>query len=80
LEKEYNILEHEMVPEHVILGDEEKKELLNRLKISSSNLPKIMANDPAVKAIGAKEGDVLRIERESPTAGTSTYYRVVSKK
>lgn len=69
-----------MVPEHVILGDSEKKELLERLRISSSNLPKIIINDPVAKVIGAKEGDVLRIERKSATAGTATYYRVVSKK
>lgn len=80
LEKEYDILKHELVPEHVILGENEKKELMEKLKITSVNLPKILTNDPVVKSIGAKEGDVLKIIRKSATAGTSTYYRVVVKK
>jgi len=80
LEKEYDILKHELVPEHVILEEKEKKELLEKLKITAINLPKILSNDPVVKTIGAKEGDILKIIRKSPTAGTSIYYRVVVKK
>jgi DNA-directed RNA polymerase subunit H (RpoH/RPB5) len=80
LEKEYDILKHELVPEHVILEEKEKKELLEKLKITIINLPKILTNDPVVKTIGAKEGDVLKIIRPSATAGTSIYYRVVVKK
>jgi len=80
LEKEYDILKHELVPEHVILEEKEKKELLEKLKITTINLPKILTNDPVVKTIGAKEGDVLKIIRKSATAGISIYYRVVVKK
>lgn len=80
LEKEYDILKHELVPEHTILEEKERKELLESMKMTAVNLPKILSNDPAVKAIGAKEGDVLKIVRKSPTAGTATYYRVVVKK
>lgn len=80
LEKEYDILKHELVPGHVILEEKEKKELLEKLKITTINLPKILTNDPVVKTIGAKEGDVLKIIRKSATAGTSIYYRVVVKK
>jgi DNA-directed RNA polymerase subunit H (RpoH/RPB5) len=80
LEKEYDILKHELVPGHVILEEKEKKELLEKLKITTINLPKILTNDPVVKTIGAKEGDVLKIIRKSATAGASIYYRVVVKK
>ena len=80
MEKEYDILKHELVPGHVILEEKEKKELLEKLKITTINLPKILTNDPVVKTIGAKEGDVLKIIRKSATAGTSIYYRVVVKK
>jgi len=80
LEKDYNILKHELVPEHIILNENEKKELFEKLKLTAINLPKILTNDPVVKAIGAKEGDVLKIIRKSSTAGTSIYYRVVAKK
>jgi len=80
LEKEINILKHEFVPEHIILKEEEKKELLEKFGIKAEQLPKILTNDAVVKAIGAKEGDVLKIVRKSPTAGTSVYYRFVIKK
>ena len=80
MEKEFDILKHELVPEHIILNENEKKELFEKIKITEKNLPKILTNDPVVKKIGAKEGDVLKIIRKSPTAGTSIYYRVVAKK
>jgi DNA-directed RNA polymerase subunit H len=80
LEKEFDILKHELVPEHIILNENEKKEVFEKLKITERNLPKVLTNDPVVKSIGAKEGDVLKIVRKSSTAGMSIYYRVVAKK
>lgn len=80
MEKEINILKHKLIPKHIILKDEEKKELLEKLKILPQQLPKILKNDPVVKALGAKEGDVIRIIRNSPTAGVAIYYRFVIKK
>ena len=69
--EDFNILNHELVPEHTILNKEEEKEILEKFNIRPENLPKIMISDPVVKAIGAKEGDVLKIVRKSKTAGTS---------
>jgi len=80
LVEDFNILNHELVPEHTILNKEEEKEVLEKFKIRPENLPKILVSDPVVKAIGAKEGDVLKIIRKSKTAGTSLYYRIVVKK
>ncbi|MBU5557943.1 MAG: DNA-directed RNA polymerase subunit H [Candidatus Aenigmarchaeota archaeon] len=74
-----NILKHRLVPEHTIMKDEDVKELLEKFNISINQLPKILNTDPVVKAIGAKVGDVLKIVRNSPTAGKTTYYRLVSK-
>lgn len=79
LEKEIDILKHKIVPEHIVLKDEEKREILNKLNITPLHLPKVLTNDPVVKALGAKEGDVIKIIRSSPTAGKSIYYRVVIK-
>jgi DNA-directed RNA polymerase subunit H len=80
LAEEFNILNHEMVPEHIILKENEIKEVLEKFKIGPQNLPKILLSDPAAKAINAKEGDILKIVRKSKTAGTSIYYRVVVRK
>ncbi len=75
----FNILKHELVPEHVILNEEEKKALLQQYNITAKQLPKTLTSDAVVKLIGAKPGDVIKITRKSPTAGTTTYYRIVIK-
>jgi len=80
LVEEFNILKHELVPEHIILNENEKKKFLEKFKIKTGNLPKIFTTDPVVKALNAKEGDVLKIIRKSETSGTSIYYRIVIKK
>ncbi len=74
---EFSVLDHVLVPKHRILSEEEKRSLLEKFNISEIQLPKILANDPAVKALGAKPGDVIEIERPSPTAGKTLYYRLV---
>jgi len=65
------------VPKHEILTEEEKQRLANDLKIELGQLPKIRRTDPVIKILGGKPGDVVRIHRRSPTAGTSVYYRLV---
>jgi len=78
-EKEYDILKHILVPKHEIMTAEQVKEVLAKHNITVIQLPKILSTDAAVKATGAKEGDVLKVSRNSPTAGTTTYYRLVQK-
>jgi DNA-directed RNA polymerase subunit H len=73
----FDLFEHALVPKHEILTEEEKKQLLSQFKVQPYQLPQIKASDPAVKAIGAKPGDVLRIIRKSPTAGEHSAYRYV---
>ncbi|ASJ10098.1 DNA-directed RNA polymerase subunit H [Thermococcus sp. P6] len=75
--KGFDVFTHELVPEHRILSEEEKEELLKRYRIQISQLPQIRASDPVVVALGAKPGDVLEIRRKSPTAGYYNYYRLV---
>ena len=71
---------HELVPKHEILTKLEKKELLERLGVTEKELPKILIMDPAIRAMEAKKGDVVKITRKSQTAGFSTYYRAVAGK
>jgi len=72
-----DLLQHELVPKHEILSDEEKNELFTKLHITKNDLPKILDSDSVVKKIGAKKDDVLRITRTSSTAGTAIYFRLV---
>lgn len=76
----FDIFTHELVPEHIICPEEELKELLEKYSIKRRHLPKIFASDPAVKAVGAKPGQVVKIFRESEIAGHSIAYRLVIRR
>ncbi|MDV4342056.1 DNA-directed RNA polymerase subunit H [Methanoculleus sp. YWC-01] len=75
-----DVLNHEMVPDHQIMGEEEVADLLATYHISLEQLPKMYHDDPAAKAIGGDVGNVIRITRDSRTAGRAEAYRLVVKR
>jgi DNA-directed RNA polymerase subunit H len=77
LTKKFNVLEHDLVPDHILLNEEETQELLTKYKITKGQLPKIKTSDVVVKQIEAQPGDVLKIIRKSLTAGRAISYRLV---
>lgn len=77
MKKKFTILDHELVPKHILLSKEERRQLLEQLKIRPEQLPWIRASDPVAKLIGAKPGDIVKIIRKSPTAGETVAYRFV---
>ena len=73
----FDLFEHELVPKHYIASEEEVREVLEYYGISKTDLPRIHRDDPAVRVLGAKPGQVIRVERESKTAGKTNYWRLV---
>ena len=73
----FNVTTHQLVCKHSKAADAEKENLLKKFDITPQDLPKIMQTDPAIKTLGVKAGDIVKIERESKTAGKSAYYREV---
>ena len=72
------VLKHELVPKHTKLSDKAVSELLERLDIEKEQLPKILTTDAQVKALAAKVGEIIEIDRKSYTSGRTKYYRVVA--
>ncbi len=77
-----NILVNHLVPEHQIVSKENEKKILEEMKISKDELPKIRKSDPVIQVLESaygtiEEGTIIRIIRESETAGISIAYRVV---
>ena len=72
-----DIQDHMLVPTHEIMTEDEIADELSDVEYDFKDLPKIKLQDPVVKAIGAEVGDVLRITRESQTAGVFITYRIV---
>lgn len=73
----FNVLNHEIVPLHEILTEEEVAPLLEKYQIVKEQLPKVRSNDPAVKVVGGQPGQIVKITRASPTAGRFTAYRLI---
>lgn len=79
-ENKIDILSHELVPKHYIVSEEEKQKIMEKYRITKpSQFPKIKSTDPVVKAIGAKQGDLIKIIRKSNIAKEVVYYRLVEE-
>ena len=69
--------DHVYVPKHEIMSRPEAEDVLKKYNCKPTELPLIFVNDPAILGLGVKPGDMIKITRDSPTAGTSLYYRYV---
>ncbi|WP_456483245.1 DNA-directed RNA polymerase subunit H [Methanopyrus kandleri] len=79
------VLNHVLVPKHEVIDDEEEIEkVLEELGVEKDDLPRIHTNDPVVVALSEKlgkrikPGSLVKIVRDSPTAGKTVVYRVVT--
>jgi len=73
-----NPLNHVLVPKHELVPKDKHKELLDSISTPEQKmLLHITSADPIVRCIGGLPGDIIRIERPSPSAGVYVVYRLV---
>jgi DNA-directed RNA polymerase subunit H (RpoH/RPB5) len=76
---QFNILEHILVPKHIVLSPTEDTEFRKRYNIQNdSELPDISRFSNVAMAIGLRPGQICKIIRPSKTAITSEFYRICS--
>lgn len=74
---QFNILNHTLVPKHIILNNDEKEAFYKKYNImNDSQIPEISRFDPVSQIIGIVPGEICKIIRPSKTAITSDYYRI----
>jgi DNA-directed RNA polymerase subunit H (RpoH/RPB5) len=78
----FNVMAHKLVPEHRLLDEAEAKEVLEKLRITKDQLPKVRRSDPAIHVLErvhgpVEEGSIVQVTRLSETAGVSVAYRLV---
>jgi len=74
---QFNILEHELVPQMTILSDEETKDVVKQYNLTSvKQLPEIDRFDPVALALSMRPDQVGKIVRSSITALKTVVYRV----
>ena len=76
--QKFKVDKHILTPKHIKLNDKDKTLLLEKYQVTSKELPKIIRTDAAIKELDVKIGDVIKIIRQSQTAGESFFYRVVT--
>jgi DNA-directed RNA polymerase I, II, and III subunit RPABC1 len=78
-ELQVDITEHELVPRHTALNNDEKKRIMKQYYCGEDEqFPALLLNDPITRYYGWTRGQMVRIERPSETAGTTVFYRIVT--
>uniref|UniRef100_A0A7S0V2R5 DNA-directed RNA polymerases I, II, and III subunit RPABC1 n=1 Tax=Hemiselmis tepida TaxID=464990 RepID=A0A7S0V2R5_9CRYP len=70
-----NITEHNLVPKHEIISEEEARNLFKRYSIRENQLPRINKRDPISRYFGLQKNKIMKIIRSSETSGRYVTYR-----
>jgi DNA-directed RNA polymerase subunit H (RpoH/RPB5) len=71
-----NVSRHALVPKHIpIRNPDEIKKILQEYKSTPQQFPQILRTDMQARYLALKPGELVRILRPSPSAGTYEIYR-----
>lgn len=71
-----NVIDHYLVPKHIVLTDEEASQYLKEYKLDKENLMRIYTGDPIAKYYNIKPRQIVKIIRPSITAGEEIALRL----
>ena len=75
----FNILNHNLVPKHRVLTNDEKEQVKAQYNIENDNeFPTISRFDPVSQVLGIRPTELFEIERSSKTAIKTKFYRICS--
>jgi DNA-directed RNA polymerase subunit H (RpoH/RPB5) len=78
---QYNIMNHQLVPPHIVLNAEEAAAVKLKYNIhDDSQIPDISRFSPVSQVIGLRPGELCRIYRPSKTAIKAEFYRICFNK
>ena len=78
---QYNIMNHQLVPPHIVLSSEEADQVKRKYNIlNDSQLPDISRFSPVSQVIGIRPGELCLIHRPSKTAIKAEFYRICLNK
>jgi DNA-directed RNA polymerase subunit H (RpoH/RPB5) len=78
-ELQYNPARHHLVPRHVRVPKGSEQDVLRMYRVTNRfQLPLILQGDVMARYLGLQHGDLVRVERPSPTAGKAVVYRACS--
>lgn len=76
---QFNILEHDLVPKHYVMSEDEVAEMCKKYNLTPENavsrLPEISRFDPVAMCIFLRPGQLCHIIRKSENSVTADYYR-----
>jgi DNA-directed RNA polymerase subunit H (RpoH/RPB5) len=78
-ELKINIVDHILVPKHIVLTQEESKFVLETYNAKKKDMPLISSTDPIARYYNMKADDICKIERPSVMTCITPFYRIVVK-
>lgn len=72
-----NIVDHDVVPEHIVLSTEEKEKCLEEYQKKKKDMAHIYITDPVARYYNMKLNDIVKILRPSITSGYAVMYKMV---
>jgi DNA-directed RNA polymerase subunit H len=80
----FNVLKHDLVPEHHLLSEEDAEKILSSMGMTRDQLPKVRKSDAGIRVLESiygpiEEGRVVKIVRKSETAQEFVAYRLVTR-